>query len=101
MEFTCGRFPSGRWPINTAAGLVEFVDGRAEVDDRDLAAALHEVDASFEIGGPPVSTQDEPTVKPPAQSEVRRWAVSEGIAVPKKGRIAPAVVERYLEAHRG
>lgn len=59
--FRCGRFPTGEAHIRTPLGtIVLFVDGRAEVDDPELAAALREVPPVFEItqeggGEPPAS----------------------------------------------
>lgn len=47
--FRCKRFPVGEAPIRTRVGLVVFTDGRAEVTDPEVAAALREVPAAFEI----------------------------------------------------
>lgn len=52
--FRCGRFPTGTAHVRTAAGVVDFIDGRAEVDDPDVATALREVLPVFQI------TEDEP-----------------------------------------
>lgn len=50
MRFRCERFPTGLAHIRTAGGVVvDFVDGSAEVDDPDLAAALLAVPAVFGI----------------------------------------------------
>ncbi|MFJ2029432.1 hypothetical protein [Streptosporangium sp. NPDC087985] len=47
--FRCERFPAGEAPIRTTAGLVYFVDGRAEVESPELAQALREVPDVFGI----------------------------------------------------
>lgn len=47
--FRCGRFPSGTAYVRTAAGIVEFTDGKAYVDDPAVAEALREVPGSFRI----------------------------------------------------
>lgn len=58
------RFPLHFVPVHTSAGMVEFIDHVAEVDDEDLAAALREVPAVFGItedGGPePDDDPDDP-----------------------------------------
>lgn len=58
--FRCERFPEGEVPVRTAAGLVWFTDGRADVTDPEVAAALREVPEEFGI------TEDEP--KRPAKT---------------------------------
>lgn len=35
----------------------------------------------------------------PSTSDIRRWAIREGIGVPRKGRLPESVVRAYLTAH--
>lgn len=63
FAFRCERFPRGVAHIRTAGGaVVDFVDGRAEVDDPELAQALREVPAVFRIVE--AETQNPPTPDP-------------------------------------
>lgn len=47
--FYCRRFSAGEAAIRTRLGIVRFHDGRAEVHDPDLAAALRDVSPVFQI----------------------------------------------------
>jgi hypothetical protein len=84
--FHCHRFPHGEIPIRTRLGLVIFTDGQAEVSDPELAAALREVPASFEIKQVIDLYQEDaraPAITPrPAQSAKKQvwvdWVVAEG-----------------------
>lgn len=90
--FRCGRFPHGEVPIRTARGLVVFTDGQAVVDDPELASALREQPASFEIKqvidvagggnhGPATPTPD-PTGRPSKaapKADWVAWAVGHGM----------------------
>jgi hypothetical protein len=73
FEFRCERFPTGVAHIRTASGtVVDFHDGRAEVDDADLAEQLRAVPAVFRIiqtaGPDPVpDPKPEPAADPPAR----------------------------------
>jgi len=72
MRFRCDRFPEGEVPIRTAAGLVVFHDGRADVVDEDLAQALREVPAVFQIseeGGSPAEPK-----RPANNASTEKWA---------------------------
>lgn len=49
-----------------------------------------------------VTREDEPApASGPDTKAVRAWAAEQGIEVPKRGRIADAVVEAYTAAHEG
>lgn len=49
-----------------------------------------------------VVTRDEPAPVPTVDTKaVRAWAAEQGIEVPKRGKIADAVVEAYTKAHEG
>jgi hypothetical protein len=72
--FRCGRFRTGVAHIRTAAGVVDFVDGRAEVDDEKLAAALREVPAVFQIteeGRAAAAADGDPAPKPRKRASKR------------------------------
>jgi hypothetical protein len=102
-EFRCGRFPSGVVPISTDAGIVDFHDGTAEVDDPELAEALHRVPAIFEIrqmatfeeAFRAVAPEPEPEATP-AAAALREWAKANDIPCPAKGRVPQTVVRAYL-----
>lgn len=67
MRFRCERFPTGVAHIRTAGGtVVDFVDGSAEVDDPELAAALLAVPAVFGIVQ--VDAEPDPPHDPPSDS---------------------------------
>lgn len=72
FSFRCDRFPTGVVHIRTASGrVVDFHDGRADVEDPDLARQLREVPATFRIvqeSGP----EPEPEAKPAARPRARR-----------------------------
>jgi hypothetical protein len=110
-EFRCGRFPSGVVPIRTTAGIVHFHDGVAEVDDSELADALSEVPALFEIEQVPDETPEEEPCQTvtseapslpaneepsPRATELRAWAKANNVPCPAKGRVPQAVVRAYL-----
>lgn len=66
--FHCARFPDGEAPIRTTAGLVYFVNGRAEIHDRlELIAALREVPAVFGITEEAAETHPSVASRPPAK----------------------------------
>lgn len=68
--FRCARFPDGEAPIRTTAGLVHFKDGSATVDDPELAQALREVPAVFEITEEAAEVS-RPPAKPRGRSQTK------------------------------
>jgi hypothetical protein len=83
--FRCARFPDGEVPIRTAAGLVVFIDGQAEVDGLALADALRDLPSCFEI------FEETPEDWRPLQ-------VRPGRAAPKAAWVAWAVHNGMAEA---
>jgi Lsr2 len=113
-KFACGRFPDGVVPIRTVAGIVDFHDGLAEVDDSEVAAALREVPSVFQITedgtapetpapavederSPQADEQQDATA--PKASEIRAWAKENGVECPAKGKVPQVVRDAYDAAH--
>ena len=83
----CRRFPRGTVHIRTAAGdVVDFHDGRADLDDPDLVEALLAVPPVFGIE---LESPTDPAAPPPKAgrgSGLDAWtayAHSYGVAVPE------------------
>jgi len=51
-------------------------------------------------GTKPASRRSRPAAKKegPAASEIRAWAIAQGIPVPARGRLAPATIQQFMEA---
>jgi hypothetical protein len=85
--FRCERFPRGVAHIRTVSGtVVDFVDGRATVDDPDLAQELREVPAVFRIVEDPPPGPDPEAVPEGTIAVVLDWVNND-----------PARAERALE----
>ena len=62
-------------------------------DTIDVAAALRDLAAEREARPAALGA------KKPETADVRRWAIAQGIDVGDRGRIKPAIIEAYKDAH--
>lgn len=94
--------------------FVTLIDGKRVTvhKDKTRVSADHELvarypgkfrqaDDGLAFGVVTRDDKPEPVETGPDTKAVRAWAVEQGIDVPKRGKIADAVVEAYTAAHEG